>query len=321
MDKNMKKSERLVYFYDMSMNAVSRGFPAPKRISVRRAFELMEMVPIEQRIMELGGGQISLYVSGWERQDGLICILVSKSDKTMADPVFTIPKENKRRTAQKEEKEGQDFSVHIVVKLPEDEQDSALVVTEHCAGLGMLIVKRLFNGILKDAKVFSEDDFVQLHPDGALDDYGNAKKIHVNHRCDFQGHPSDDLTEDLNKGKVQSIELITDKDRYTNFDEEGYIQEKCKTLVLTLKDENHPVADKFGRIVKVFKINKDDYDHARIKFKTPEGIDRTVDMDTAEGLAQAYVKKAKLEDFDGDLKSSYEKFCPQILAKMKDLFL
>jgi hypothetical protein len=58
MDQNMKKSERLVYFYDMSMNAISRGFPAPKRISVRRAFELMEMVPIEQRIMELGGGQI-----------------------------------------------------------------------------------------------------------------------------------------------------------------------------------------------------------------------------------------------------------------------
>jgi hypothetical protein len=316
----MKKAERLVYFYDMSMAAFSRTFEAPASISVRRAFELMEMVPKDQRIRESAKGQQTLYVVDWEVQDGLLCILVSQSDKTMSDPVFTVPKENKRRTAEKEDKEGQDFSVHIVVKLPDNDLDSALLIVEQCSGLGVFVVQRLFNQILKDAKVFSPEDYEQFHPDGAIDDKGLPKKLNVVHKCEFQGHLSDELKDDLNHGKVQAIELITDKDRYASFDEAGYIKEKCKTLVLTLKDEEHPIEDKYDRIVKVFKQQHDQYDHAKIKFKTPEGIDRTVDMNTAEGLAQAYVKKAKLEGFQVDLKSSYENFCPAILDKMKDLF-
>lgn len=316
----MKKTERLVYFYDMTMAAVSRTFAAPKNISVRRAFELMELVPKDQRIKESASGQEILYVADWDAQDGLLCILVSKSDKSISDPVFTVPKEKKRRTAEKEDKEGQDFSVHIVVKLPDNDEDSALVIIEQCAGLGIFVVQRLFNQILKDAKALSPNDYEQFHPDGALDDNGQPRKLNVVHKCEFQGHLSDELREDLNYGKVQAIELITDKDRYTNFDEAGYIKEKCKTLVLTLKDEGHPIKDKYDRIVKVFKQQKDQYDHAKIKFKTPEGIDRTVGMDTSEGLAQAYVKKAKLEGFEVDLKSSYENFCAAILSKMKNLF-
>jgi hypothetical protein len=115
--------------------------------------------------------------------------------------------------------------------------------------------------------------------------------------------------------------LITDKEQFTQFDEDGYIKEKCKTLVLTLKDEEHPVQDKFNRIVNVIKKQKEDYSRAKIKFKTPTGVDRTVEMNTAEGLAQSYVKKEKLDGFELDLKSSYDKFSDPILGKMKDLLL
>lgn len=316
----MKKAERLVYFYDMSISSFSRTFDAPKIISVRRAFQLMEMIPRELRIRESSKGQEISYVADWEVQGDLLCILVSKSDKSMSDPVFTVPKEGKRRTAEKEEKEGQDFSVHIVVKMGDNDHEPALVAIEHCAGLGIFVVQRLLDKILKDAKGLSPDDYEQFHPDGAVDEKGKPKKINIVHKCDFQGHLSDELKYDLSYGKVQAIELITEKDRYTSFDEAGYIKEKCKTLVLTLKDEDHPIKDKYDRIVNVFKRQQDQYDHAKIKFKTPEGIDRTVDMSTAEGLAQAYVKKAKLENFGVDLKSSYENFCPAILVKMKELF-
>ncbi len=316
----MKKAERLVYFYDMNMTAFSRTFDAPKSISVRRAFQLMEMIPKDQRIKESLKGQQTLYLADWEVQDDLLCILVSKSDKTISDPVFTVPKEKKRRTAEKEKEEGQDFSVHIVVELAKNDQDSALIAIEQCAGLGVFVVQRLFNKILKDAKELSPDDYEQLHPDGAVDENGKPKKINVVHKCEFQGHLSDELKYDLNHGKIQAIELITEKDRYTNFDEAGYIKEKCKTLVLTLRDEEHPIKDKYDRIVQVFKKQQKEYDHAKIKFKTPEGIPRTVDMSTTEGIAQAYVKKAKLDNFEVELKSSYEKFCPAILNKMKLLF-
>ncbi|MEQ1641634.1 MAG: hypothetical protein ABL881_12550 [Novosphingobium sp.] len=42
-------------------------------------------------------------------------------------------------------------------------------------------------------------------------------------------------------------------------------------------------------------------------------------MDTAEGLALAYVKKEKLDGFNVNLESSYEKFNNTILAKMEAL--
>lgn len=315
----MKKAERIVQFYDLSIDASSRTFSAPKKITVRRAFELMELVPIEQRLKESAKGQELLYVADWNWTDNLISILVSKSDKAISDPVFTIPKEGKRRTAEKEDQEGQDFSVHLVIQLPDNDLESALVIIEYCTGLGIFVVQRLLNQIIADAKKVSPDDFEQFHPDGSIDDKGKPKKLNAVYKCIFEGHLSDEFKDDLSKGKVQSIELITDKDQYTEFDEDGYIKEKCKTVVLTLKDDDHPVKDKYDRIVKVFKKQKDDYGKARIKFKTPEGIDRTVEMSTAEGLAQTYVKKAKLDGFEGDLKSSYAQFNNQILGKMKDL--
>lgn len=317
----MKKAERIVQFYDLNISASSRTFAAPKSITVKRALELMCLIPIEQRLKESAKGQELLYIADWNWTGDIVSILLNKSDKSISDPVFTIPAEGSRRTAEKKEKEGQDFSVHIVVKVPSSEVDSALVIIEHCAGLGIFVVQRLLNQLIANAKVLSPDDFVQLHPDGSVDDKGGPKTLNVVYKCNFDGHVSDELKDDLNKGKIQSIELITEKNQYESFDEDGYIQEKCKTVVLTLKDEEHPLRDKYDRIVKVFKDKKDEYAKAKIKFKDPGGIDRTVDMDTADGIAQAYVKKAKLDGFEGDLRSSYAKFSDQILEKMKKLLV
>ncbi|PUA19154.1 hypothetical protein [Glaciimonas sp. PCH181] len=315
----MKKTERLVFYYDLSIVAESRTFKAPKPISVRKAFELMEHVPIEQRIKLMSKGREELYVSDWKWDGDIISILVNKSDKGMSDPVFTIPKEKKRRTAEKLDQEGQDFSVHVVVQLPQDELHPALVLVEYCTGLGIFVVQKGLNQILHDAKSLVPQDFEQFHPDGADDDNGRPKKYNVVFKCEFDGHISDDLKYDLDNGKIQSIELITEKEKYTNIDEDGYIQEKCKTLVLTLKDQDKPVRDKFNRLKVLFTNKKDDYSRARIKFKTPTGVDRTVEMDTNDASAQGYVKKEKLDDFQFDLKSSYEKFCEVILEKMKAL--
>lgn len=315
----MKKTERLVFYYDLSIRAESRTFEAPKPISVKKAFQLMELMPMENRLKEASKGREQFYVSDWKWEDDLISILINKSDKGMSDPVFTIPKEKKRRTAEKQEKEGQDFSVHVMVQLAQDDQQAALVLIENCAGLGVYAVQRLLNQILHDAKQFNPLDYEQFHPDGAVDDKGKPKKYNVDFKCEFKGHISDDLKYDLDNGKIQSIELITEKEKHISIDEDGYIKEKCKTLVLTLKDEGNPVKDKFNRIKKVITNKKDDYSLARIKFKTPTGVDRTVAMDANDVLAQSYVKKEKLDGFEFDLKSSYEKFCDAILEKMKNL--
>ncbi len=74
----------------------------------------MQLVPLDQMVKELSKGKELLYVADWDWTDDTISILINKSDKGMSDPVFTIPKEKKRRTAEKKEEEGQDFSIHVV---------------------------------------------------------------------------------------------------------------------------------------------------------------------------------------------------------------
>ena len=315
----MKKRERLVFYYDLSISASSRSFSAPKPISVKKAFELMELLPIDKRVKVLSNGHEMLYISDWECTGSTISILINKSDKQMSDPVFTIPQENKRRTAEKLEDEGQDFSVHMVMQLPLNDLNPAIVIVEQCVGLGVATIKRLLNQLLIDAKKISPDDFTQVHPDGSIDTNGKTKTYNVIFKCELDGHISEDFEHDLEHGKVHSIELITDKDIHTNFDDDGYIQEKCKTLVLTLIDNDHSVKNKCQRIFNCLKKQKDNYSNAKIRFKTPEGIDRTVEIDTSEGLAETYVKKGKLTEFDSDLKSSYDEFSQPILEKMKAL--
>ncbi|MEQ1545967.1 hypothetical protein [Methyloglobulus sp.] len=315
----MKKTERLVYYYDLSISANSRTFPAPKPISVRKAFELMQLVPIDKRTKSIAKESELLYISDWKISNGIISILINKSDKGISDPVFTIPEEKKRRTAEKTGKEGQDFSVHLVIRLPNDDLQPALVIVEHCNGLGVFTILKLLNQILSDATQLSPGDFEQTHPDGAVDSSGKPKKYNVVFKCIFDGHISDDLKHDLDHGKFQSIELITEKDRFTSFDDDGYIVEKCKTLVLTLDDSDTQVSNLYDRILRLIKKQNKDYSKAKIKFKTETGLDRTVNMDTAEGLALAYVKKEKLDGFNVNLESSYEKFNNTILAKMEAL--
>ncbi|GAW87290.1 conserved hypothetical protein [Bathymodiolus platifrons methanotrophic gill symbiont] len=293
----------------------------PKPISVREAFELIKLIPLGKRTKVLAKGNESLYMSYFEWTDDIISILINKSDKGISDPIFTIPKENKRRTAEKTEEEGQDFSSHIVIKLPNKDIDPALVIIEQCHGLSVSTIKELLDNIINDAKKISPDKFKQMHPDGSVDNDGNPKKYDVIFKSEFDGHISNELKDDLNHGKIRSIELITDKDQNTDFDEEGYVKEKCKTLVLTLKDNENNIANKYGRIVKLCKKEKNNYSHARIKLKTQSGLDRTVNMNTADGLVQHYVKKEKLDNFNYNLKSSYDKPDKSILDKMKKLLL
>lgn len=317
----MKKTERLVFFYDLSIDAESRTFEAPKPISVREAFKLIERVPVEERIKSISNGHEQLYISDLELADDTISILINKSDKRIPPPIFSDPTRNTRRIVEVQEHEGQDFSAHVIIRLPQDDLYPAIALLEHCIGLGTPIVIKLLNEVLKKAKSHSPQSFEQIHPDGSIDNTGRPKMYSTNFKFKLEGHISDELKNDLNNGKIQSIELITEKNKHQCFDEDSYLEEKCKSITLTLKSESNPIADKFSLIANALGRKKDEYNLARIKFKTPTGIDRAVKFEINHIFDQHYVKKEKLDNFESELKSSYDKFCDAILEKMKALLM
>lgn len=83
----MKKQERLVFFYDLVIDAYSRKFDAPQTISVEKAIELVESVDREQWIKEQAKGRERLYVSDYRHDGNMVSFLINKSDSAYVHPL------------------------------------------------------------------------------------------------------------------------------------------------------------------------------------------------------------------------------------------
>ena len=316
----MKKRERMVYFYDVVITAASQTCATPSPITVSRALEIIKKLPVEQRSQAYSYGRQNFYIADWDdSQPGYLSLLINKSDQEISDPVFSVPAKKARRIVEKEDDEGQDFSVHVLIKLPEDATQPALALVEACNGMGITLLQRFMSKLIDNAKPLTAEAFVQNHPDGSIDDNGQPKKCNVKFYFRFDGHISDELLDDLNAGKIQSIELITDKEKETPFDEEGYIVEKTKSVMLQTLDEKHKIANKGKKIFDLIAKRKTDYSKARIKFVTNTGVPRTVDVDAENEANNKYIKRERLVDFEADLKGSYDKLHGELVSQMMKL--
>jgi hypothetical protein len=316
----MKKDERYIYFYDLIIEASSRKFGSPIPITVARALELIEQVPIEHRRRSISSNKAELYVSDWHRdtKTNTISILINRCDRQIPDPTFSDPETKSRRIVRKIDNEGQDFSAHLVIKLNTiDSNASATLLIEHCSGLNVTVVKRLLDKTLALAKTYSPEDFKQKHPNGVFDKNGNSDTYNVKFTWRIDGHPSKELISDLNSGKLQWIDLITEKEEQTPFDGMPYINEKRKTVHLTVTEESNPSKNNWNKLKDLFLRQKDNFATARISFKTKSGIPRTVDLDTISAGSELYVKRERITGFKTSLESSYEKINIDIATKMK----
>lgn len=316
----MKKKERIVYFYDLLIKAHSKTFEAPKPISIEKALNLIFFDTNAERSMERQHGRKIIYIPdyNWSKDKQSISILLNMSDQDISDPTFSVPKKKMVREIKKNENEGQDFSAHVVIKLPNDESLPALLLLEYSSGLGSKIIESLFSKLISKAKENNPNIFQQNHPDGSVDKHGNPRKYSVDFKFELQGHISKELKNDLEHGKIQSIELITNREKHNYIDTDCYIEEHCKTLVLKAKEDQF-IKDKYTKVMNVILNKKDEYNQAKIKFRTCTGMDRTVDFDTNDFKERGYVRREKINSFNSPLKSSYQEICNDIIDQMKQL--
>ena len=178
------------------------------------------------------------------------------------------------------------------------------------------------NGLLRQAKRLAPEKYEWIHPDGSKDAKGNPKKYKVNYKFEFTGHISEEFANDLNNGKIHSIELITDKNEHEAFDDSGHVTEKYSSVTLSVVNDEESTVDKLKLLKQVFDRNKADYSKAKVRFKSPEGTERTVEIDVETQVPniENYVKKAKLDSFDEILQASYESINSKIVKKITALF-
>ena len=294
-------------------------FDAPKPISIARAFELIEMLNPLICHKDYSKGRVRLYISDWDwdKSDRIIKILVNRSDKDVASPIFSDPNTKSRRKVEKKDGEGLDFSSHILIKLPSSDYDDALMLMEGCSGLSAPIIIKFLNSLLSDARQLPVSDFKRPHPDGSVDKGGKPTTYKVAYYLEHVGHISDDLKADINAGKIQSIELF-EKQKERHFDQEEYFIPKRKTLSLSLNEESVGLKKIYDLIPTLLKSAKENnYGAARIRFSTSSGEPRTLNLETDSKPENIYIKKESLKDFHPELESSYANFHVPLINEMK----
>ena len=109
----MRKTERVVLCYDISINTKPE---TSKPITIDQAIQLISELPESDRSLKNKSKKEYFYLSDIKKENDMWYILLNKSDQDISDPIFSDPIKQKRRTARKEENEGQDFSSHILIK-------------------------------------------------------------------------------------------------------------------------------------------------------------------------------------------------------------
>lgn len=252
----MNKTERTIYFYDLEVISKSRKYGIERPISIDTAISLIESVPAKTRTKSISKGRDTLYISDIKRLENIIALLVNKSDKRIADPVFSNPKEHKRRVIEKEKEEGQDYSSHILLVKNQNDPSQSIALVEHCQGLGISAINLALDSIIKLAKSKNPQEFKRPDPNGAYDAQGNPKSHEVNHVFEFKGHLSQDLQEDLNNGIIRSIDLISERNKYSNIDENSYFQEKHRMISIIPVDKNTLRNKAFREITRVLESKR-----------------------------------------------------------------
>ena len=312
----MKKTERLVFCYDISVVAKPES---AKPITVKDSIDLIRKIPKEKRTMDEQKRKEYFYISDIKQDNNIYCFLLNKSDRDISTPIFSDPLQQQRREVKKFENEGQDFSSHIMIKLSTKETNPALMLVEYCHGFGgITMIKKLLNHLLSQTKEENKNIFTQNHPDGSLNDDGTQKKREVSFSFDIIGHISDQLKADLEKGELKNIELITEQNLKEDFDEEERFEEQKTTVTIRPKKGSlgGGVCDK---IMRMISNKKSKYERAKIRFNSPEGKEHVVDVMTADTSTTLYVKKNKISNFESDLLSSYDKIYDPIFLRMKEI--
>jgi hypothetical protein len=313
----MKKNERIVQYYDVSISARSRTFDAPEAISVKRALDILDSIPMEQRATRRGRGTQTFYISAWRKEGRSVLILINKSDQGIADPVFTIPIRGSRRTAAKRQEEGQDFSAHVLIKPNPDPLQPALMLVEQCPGLSGMTIGNLLSTFMRTAARLTPENFVQIHPDGSVDENGKPATYNVRFKFEVLGHPSEDFVNDLNRGALSSLELITSRVKGGAIDDSHYLVQSRASVVLKVSPQIQRPADLAGHVLDLITNKQKDYSTARLTFKIPNSQrEQSVEIDAETGIPEKYIKRMVMNNFALPLEGSYANFNEEVVRRL-----
>lgn len=312
----MKPTERNIYFYDLLPKAGSPTLENPKPLSLEKMLELLGGLTDAQRKQSRSNSQRTYAVSDWKSHGNRVAFLFRMSDRSIADPFFSDLDADARRKAQKILREGHDFSSHILIELPANPVDPAVMLMERTPGITLPRVMVVLKLLLRKARPSAKNLFLQPSVDGALDDDGNPILHKINYWIDAEGHISQKLADDLNHGAISQVELITNRHREEPFDHDAYLVNDEEVITLKVNKKYKGLKDKFKKVTQIFEDRKGEYEKARIKFTTATGTAGLIKWDADYGISDQYLRKEIIRNIDPPMESSYASCRDDVLTRM-----
>lgn len=314
----MKSRERTIYFYDVRIHSVTRsaGIHVPSCITILEAIGLIAKLDLKGRHGIFKRGDKELYQVQDVKVDkitGEMQLLINHADRALADPVFKHFESKRTRPAGKEPIEGIDVSAHVLLRPSLLDPNSALLLVTYGSGVTAKFVEWLLGKLMEIASGDTRNklQFEFRHPSG------EAKKTYkVSYKFDCVGHKSQRLSEDLARGYLQTVDLITHE--MSNIDTGGGFIISGQSLsikpVTTVKPS---LASLMQAICAVTASTQKSFDSVRVRFKDAADNQRE-ELFPANDLEAAFVRKERLR-FDTDLPSQHNTINTTIMNAMIEL--
>ncbi|WP_309621939.1 hypothetical protein [Novosphingobium sp.] len=279
----MKRTERQIYIYDVSVRSRSRHAVPPPLSDVIVA--LRAAVDGQLAVIERDRGTIIYRIGELEVDDiaNTVTLLIRRGDTNASNAVYSHRVTGASRVAEREEDEVGDRAAHLVISLVSESARPGryLAHLEGVPAIGHRVVQALLNRAVSQATKNNLSFFSYDDPAGARDHQGSLKTHPFVPLIELLGHPHENLINDLEQGTVSQITLIDARPK-GQLGGNQYLEER-EHIVQVKVDSAMPAGNRLAGLIGAARTRRASFQTAAIRFKDPQGHNRTVKFDIDSG--------------------------------------
>ena len=312
----LKRTERQVFAYDLIVAARAQNAPPPPLDQIVAAWQAMYNAGDCSHDREKGSVIYRIGDIDIDQQNQIARILLRRCDTNAANAVYSHRHTGVPRIAAKHADEGGDRAAHMVLSLAQQtsQPNHYLCHLEGVAGLSHRLIQATLNAVLRRAFTDNRAAFAYADPNGARVRGGGAKMHSFVPSVELEGHLSQALIHDLENGTIENVILVNSQ-THNNLGGNQYLVES-EQLIKVRVDKAIPSHGRMTTLLNAFRTRQTDFQTAKVRFKDPAGISRSVDYDIATGTPeqQNYIKSYVVEN----IKPPMDESCVNIATFLAD---
>jgi len=317
----MRKNERDIYFFDVMSETWHRKFEGIKPFPHSKLVDAIHSLYKRDHAHVVNSNKQAIYIADMHIYPDRCEMLLGFSDTMAADPTFADWLKKRRRTEKKVGDEGIEHSAHVIWSFGAKQNNQKCpFLLESATGIPASKVQAFFNRLLRvvtdSTKTFWVDD-----PEAKKEPDGSFLQIKTRPKIELVGHPSAEFLKDLRQGTLEEVELFTQRQKGKIWDAQGRVLEEKASV--TIKPNPTKIVPKAKALLDGFVPSAaNQYEYARIRFKTRSDVDRTVSVMSQNYsllTGNLYVRKERIEEIGDDLPTAFPKIYDEIIVRMRKL--